>query len=78
MPLSDTFFDSNTWALTRNLTGFFVVVFWLATAFWVYKDARRRIDDPVAALRCAHVLGEPVLVVGSLYLLAELEAAETP
>ena len=32
--------------LARNLTGFFVVVFWLATAFWVYKDARRRIDDP--------------------------------
>ena len=25
---------------------FFVVVFWLATAFWVFKDARRRIDDP--------------------------------
>ena len=36
------------------------------------------VDDPVAALRCAHVLGEPVLVVGSLYLLADLEAAETP
>ena len=34
--------------VTRNLTVFFVVVFWLATAFWVYKDARRRIDDPVA------------------------------
>ncbi len=44
--LADTFFDSNAWTLTRNLTGFFVVVFWLATAYWVYKDARRRIDDP--------------------------------
>ena len=30
----------------RNLTIFFVVVFWLATAYWVYKDARRRIEDP--------------------------------
>ena len=25
---------------------FFVAVFWLATAYWVYKDARRRIEDP--------------------------------
>ena len=30
----------------RNLTLFFVAVFWLATAYWVYKDARRRIEDP--------------------------------
>ena len=43
--LANTFFSSHTWALTRNLAAFFVVVFWLATAFWVYKDARRRIDD---------------------------------
>ena len=40
------FFESGTWLVIRNLTLFFVVVFWLATAFWVYKDARRRIDDP--------------------------------
>jgi dihydrofolate synthase / folylpolyglutamate synthase len=32
-------------------------------------------SDPVAALRRAHELGEPVLVTGSLYLLADLEAA---
>jgi len=40
------FFESGTWAVVRNLLLFFVVVFWLATAYWVYKDARRRIDDP--------------------------------
>jgi hypothetical protein len=40
------FFDSTTWHLIRNLTIFFVFVFWLATVFWVYKDARRRIADP--------------------------------
>jgi hypothetical protein len=40
------FFDSTTWFLIRNLTLFFVGVFWLATIYWVYKDARRRIDDP--------------------------------
>jgi hypothetical protein len=40
------FFDSQTWYLIRNLTAFFLVVFWLAIAYWVYKDARRRIEDP--------------------------------
>jgi hypothetical protein len=40
------FFDSETWFLIRNLSLFFVVVFWLAVAYWVFKDARRRIDDP--------------------------------
>jgi dihydrofolate synthase / folylpolyglutamate synthase len=32
------------------------------------------VTDPVAALARAHELGEPVLVTGSLYLLAELES----
>jgi double zinc ribbon protein len=40
------FFDSGTWLVIRNLALFFVAVFWLASAFWVYKDARRRIEDP--------------------------------
>ena len=40
------FFESAEWFLIRNLTLFFVAVFWLATVYWVYKDARRRIDDP--------------------------------
>jgi len=31
-------------------------------------------DDPRDALELAHSLGEPVLVTGSLYLLADLEA----
>jgi hypothetical protein len=35
-------------------------------------------DDPFAALGRAHELGEPVLVTGSLYLLADLEAALAP
>jgi len=41
-----SFFDSSSWAVARNLSLFLVVVFWLATAYWVYKDARRRIEDP--------------------------------
>jgi cbb3-type cytochrome oxidase subunit 3 len=39
------FFDSTAWHLIRNLGLFFVFVFWLATVFWVFKDARRRIAD---------------------------------
>jgi Double zinc ribbon len=42
----DDFFDSGTWMVMRNLTLFFLVVFWLATVYWVFKDARRRIEDP--------------------------------
>ena len=34
--------------------------------------------DPTRAVRRAHELGEPVLVTGSLYLLADLEAAASP
>ena len=34
------------------------------------------VEEPTAAVRRAHELGEPVLVTGSLYLLADLEAAD--
>ena len=40
------FFDSDVWLVVRNVFFFFLVVFWLASAFLVYKDARRRIEDP--------------------------------
>ena len=40
------FFDSEVWLVVRNVFLFFLVVFWAASAFWVYKDARRRIEDP--------------------------------
>ena len=40
------FFTSGTWLVIRNLILFFAAVFWLACAYWVYKDARRRIEDP--------------------------------
>lgn len=42
-----------------------------ARPFFPRVEAR---DDPVDALALAHALGEPVLVTGSLYLLADLEA----
>ena len=40
------FFGSGTWPIFRNLGIFLLVVFWLAVAYWVFKDARRRIGDP--------------------------------
>jgi hypothetical protein len=47
LPLAadESFFDSATWTVSRNLAVLVVVLLWLATAYWVYKDARRRIDD---------------------------------
>jgi Double zinc ribbon len=41
------FFQSSTWYVMRNLALLFVLVFWVATVYWVYKDARRRIEDPL-------------------------------
>ena len=40
------FFNSGTWLVIRNLLLFFAVVFWAALGYWVYKDARRRVNDP--------------------------------
>jgi hypothetical protein len=39
-------FHSTAFVVARNLTVFLALIFWLALAFWVFKDARRRIDDP--------------------------------
>jgi RNA polymerase subunit RPABC4/transcription elongation factor Spt4 len=39
------FFHSSTWYVIRNLTILLVLVFWVATVYWVHKDARRRISD---------------------------------
>ena len=59
------FFESGTWLVIRNLSLFFVGVFWLAVAYWVYKDARRRIEDPWL-VAMATVLGLVPPFVGAL------------
>src|SRR3954466_6538117 len=41
------FFSSSTFHAIVLLVLFFVGVLWLALVFWTYKDAKRRIDDPV-------------------------------
>jgi RNA polymerase subunit RPABC4/transcription elongation factor Spt4 len=44
------FFKSSTWHFAVLMFWFFLVVVWLACAYWVYKDARRRIDDRVVII----------------------------
>ena len=62
------FFSSSTWAVIRNLTLFLVAVFWLSIAFWVFKDARRRIEDPWL-VGMATVLGLVPFVGPIIYML---------
>lgn len=63
------FFNSGTWLVIRNLGIFFAIVFWLAVAFWTYKDARRRIEDPWL-VAMATVLGlVPPFVGAFIYML---------
>jgi hypothetical protein len=39
--------ESPDWTLLRNIGIALLVLLWLATAFWTFKDARRRIEDPI-------------------------------
>jgi hypothetical protein len=59
------FFGSGSWPILRNLMLFLLVVFWLAVGYWVYKDARRRIEDPWL-VGAATVLGLVPPFVGAL------------
>ncbi len=60
-----SFFHSGTWLVMRNMAIFFIAVFWLAVAYWVYKDARRRIEDPWL-VAMATILGLVPPFVGAL------------
>jgi hypothetical protein len=63
------FFNSGAWLVIRNLLVFFALVFWVATIWWIYKDAKRRIDDPwLVGVSC--LLGIVVPVFGPfIYML---------
>jgi hypothetical protein len=40
------FFDSGLWSAIAVLLQVFVVLLWLALAYWTYQDARRRMESP--------------------------------
>jgi RNA polymerase subunit RPABC4/transcription elongation factor Spt4 len=59
------FFHSATWYVIRTLAVLFVFVFWAATVYWVYKDARRRFADS-ALIWISTVIGAIPPFVGPL------------
>ena len=67
--IDDTFFDSDTWGVVRNLAIFFGIVFWAATVYWVYKDARRRIEDPWLVAMATLLGAVPPFVGPLVYML---------
>jgi len=62
---ADTLIASSAVDVGRNLAILLGVVFWLATVYWVYKDARRRIEDPWL-IAMATVLGAIPPFIGPL------------
>lgn len=50
-PVTD-FFKSPTWHFITLMFYFLVAVLWIACAYWVFKDARRRIDDKIVIAVC--------------------------
>jgi hypothetical protein len=63
------FFHSTGFVVARNLLIVLAVVFWLGLAFWVHRDARRRVDDPFLVL-FATLLGlAPPYIGPVVYLL---------
>ena len=50
-----SFLSSGTQHAILNGLGFFAFVLWLSLGYWTYKDARRRIVDPLLIV-CAVVL----------------------
>ena len=58
------FFDSTTFRAVLQLTFFFFVALYLSLVFWTWKDAKRRIADPVlVAVSVATALVFPFLGV---------------
>ncbi len=44
---ASSFFDSPWWKFTTMMAKAMLVAMWLALVFWTYKDAKRRITDPL-------------------------------
>jgi RNA polymerase subunit RPABC4/transcription elongation factor Spt4 len=62
-------FNSTAFDIVRNLALCLALVFWLGFAYWVYRDARRRMDD-AWLIGTASLLGLTVPYVGPvIYML---------
>jgi RNA polymerase subunit RPABC4/transcription elongation factor Spt4 len=62
-------YNSTAFDVARNLVLFLAVVFWLGFAGWVFRDARRRLADPLL-VATATLLGLVVPYVGPvIYML---------
>lgn len=46
------FFDSGLWSIATVLLKLFVVLLWVALAYWTYQDAHRRIHSPALVAAC--------------------------
>jgi hypothetical protein len=46
------FFDSGWWTAILLMLQVFIVLLWLALAWWTYQDARRRFESPAAVAGC--------------------------
>jgi len=62
------FFHSTAWHLFSNLSMAIALAFWVASVWWVFSDARRRIEDPWL-VATATVLGVLPPLGPMLYLL---------
>jgi hypothetical protein len=61
-------FDSTAFTVAWKLALLLTAVFWLSLAFWVYRDARSRVADPLLVATAA-VLGLVPFVGPLVYLL---------
>jgi hypothetical protein len=64
-----SFFHSGTWEVVRLALIGFVLLFWLATVYWVWKDARRRIEDPRLVAFATLVGAVPPFIGPLIYML---------
>lgn len=63
-----SFFDSGLWSVITVLLRIFVVLLWVALAYWTYQDARRRIPSPGVVAACV-ALSVVIPFLGSIIYL---------
>ena len=64
-----SFISSGTASAIKDAFLLLVVVFWLALGYWTYKDAKRRLDDPVLIVLSTVVGLIPPFVGPFIYML---------